>query len=182
MKFAGRFRLDLPTSSPRILVGTRGLAIALALLASLLLGPGSAAGQTGPSVTGVAVTSAPIAGATYGPGETIRVTLTFSEAVNVSGTPRLKIDMASAEWGEKWAAYASGSGTASLTFAHTVVQPNYSSQGIAVLANTLELNGGAITSVSSGTAAGLGHAGLDHDSNHRVDWPRTAPIQRRSAV
>ena len=86
----------------------------------------------------------------------------------MTGTPRLKIDMDPAEWGEKWAAYTSGSGTTTLTFAHTVVEPNYSSQGIAVLENTLELNGGTIR--TSGEDADLAHTGLGHDPKHKVDW------------
>ena len=45
--------------------------------------------------------------------------------------------------------FASGSGTATLTFTHTVVEPNYSTQGIAVLANSLALNGGTIRSSST---------------------------------
>ena len=105
----------------------------------------------------------------------IEVTLTFSEPVNVTGAPRLKIDMDPAEWGEKQAGYHSGSGTASLTFTHTVVEPNYSSQGIAVLENSLELNGGAVKSVSSDTDAELSHDGRDHDPNHKVDWQRSRP-------
>ena len=60
-------------------------------------------------MTGVAVTSTPASSDTYAQGETIRVTLTFSEAVEVTGAPRLKIDMDPADWGEKWAVYDSGS-------------------------------------------------------------------------
>ena len=128
-----------------------------------------------PSVTGVAVTSNAGDDDTYLLGETIRITLTFSETVNVTGAPRLKIDMDPAEWGEKWAAYESGSGTASLTFTHTVVEPNISTQGIAVLANSLELNGGSIKSASSNTDADLSHVGLAHDAEHKVDWQRSQP-------
>ena len=152
----------------------------LAALLALMLGPGTAASQSAPSVTGVAVASAPQRAPTYGLSETIRVTLTFSEAVNVSGEPRLKIDMDPADWGEKWVIYEEGTGTATLTFAHTVVEPNYSTGGIAVLANTLELNGGAIRSAASGADAALGHTGLDHNPNHRVDWRATAPVRPRS--
>ncbi|MXZ95236.1 MAG: hypothetical protein F4Y99_04830 [Acidimicrobiaceae bacterium] len=159
------------------------VAALLAVLLALVLGPGTAASQSEPSVTGVVVTSVPGASGIYGPGETIQVTLTFTEAVNVSGEPRLKIDMDPADWGEKWANYESGTGTASLTFAHTVVEPNYSTRGIAVLANTLELSGGAIRSATLEGDAALGHTGLDHDPNHRVDWRQaTAPIQPRSDV
>ena len=124
------------------------------------------------SVTGVSVVSDPGADQTYGLGDTIQVRVTFNQLVvdvdTSGGTPRLKIDMDPAEWGEKWASYASGSGTASLIFTHTVVEPNISTQGIAVLENTLELNGGTIR--SDDADAGLPHTGLAHDANHKVDW------------
>ena len=128
------------------------------------------AAATPPDSSGVAVTSSPASGDTYGLGETIQVTLTFSEAVDVTGMPRLKIDMDPADWGEKWATYESGSGTTSLTFTHEVVQPNESTQGIAVLADTLELNGGTIKSTTTEADADLAHDGLAHDANHKVDW------------
>ncbi len=127
------------------------------------------------AVTGVAVASDAGDDDTYVLDEVIEVTVTFSEAVDVTGTPQLKIDMDPAEWGEKWAGYESGSGTTSLTFTHTVVEPNISTQGIAVLADTLELNGGSIQSAASQADAGLSHAGLDHDAEHKVDWRRSAP-------
>ncbi len=129
----------------------------------------------GPSVTGVAITSGAGPDKTYALGQNIRVTLTFSETVNVTGTPYIKIDMDPADWGTKWAFYNSGSGGSSIVFAHTVVEPNYSTQGIAVLADSLRLYGGSITSVSSGTAATLSHSGLDHDANHKVNWKVTGP-------
>ena len=128
------------------------------------------AAVTPPDVTSVAVTSSPASGDTYALGETIRLTLTFSEAVDVTGTPRLKIDMDPAHWGEKWATYESGSGATSLTFVHEVVQPNISTQGIAVLEDTLELNGGAIKSTATEADADLSHTGLAHDANHKVAW------------
>ena len=123
-----------------------------------------------PTATGVAVSSSPAADDTYKLGETIRVRVTFDEAVDVTGSPRLQIDMDPAGWGEQWAPYESGSGTASLTFAHTVVEPNASTQGIAVLANSLALNGGTIRSTATEADAELAHAGLDHDPAHKVDW------------
>ena len=126
------------------------------------------------SITGVSVTSDPGSDDTYANCDVITITLTFSKTVNVDtsgGSPRLKVDMDPAEWGEKWAAYQGGSGAGSLTFAHTVVEPNISTQGIAVLANTLELNGGTIQ--SDGLAAQLGHSGLAHDSDHQVDWEQS---------
>ncbi|MYD85138.1 MAG: hypothetical protein F4Y14_02530, partial [Acidobacteria bacterium] len=119
----------------------------------LLIGSGVGQAQTTPTVTAVAITSGAGPDQTYALGHHVRVTLTFSEAVNVSGTPQVAIDMDPADWGTKQAAYSSGSGSAQLTFAHNVVEPNYSSQGVAVLANSLKLNGGTIPSTSSGAAA-----------------------------
>ena len=80
-----------------------------------------------------------------------------------------------AEWGEKPAGYHSGSGTVSLTFVHEVVEPNLSTQGIAVLENSLELNGGSIRSTAAQIDAELAHDGRDHDPSHKVDWRRTQP-------
>ena len=134
--------------------------------------PGQQQATTTPAVTGVAVVSDAGDDDTYVLGDVIRVRVMFSETVSVSGVPRLKIDMDPADWGEKWATYERGGGTASLTFAHTVVEPNFSSQGIAVLADTLEPDGGGIASAATGAAADLSHAGLAHDAEHKVDWQR----------
>ena len=68
----------------------------------------------------------------------------------MTGSPRLKIKM-DPRWGEFWADYDRGSGTDTLTFVYTVAEPNTSPQGIAVLANTLELNGGKIRLMSDRT-------------------------------
>ncbi len=125
---------------------------------------------TAPTVSALSISSDPGPDDTYGLGDAIQVAVTFSEAVDVSGSPRLTIDMDPARWGAKWATYAGGSGTTTLTFSHTVVAPNYSSRGIAVLAQTLELNGGTVRSASDSEDAALWHLGLDHDANHRVDW------------
>ena len=61
--------------------------------------------------------------ATYALGETVGVTLTFSEAVNVTGAPRVKIDFGSGAGDERWADYASGGGTPTmLEFAYTAAE------------------------------------------------------------
>ena len=125
-----------------------------------------------PGWTGVAVVSDAGGDDTYGLGDVIRVRVTFDEKVSVDttgGTPRLKIKM-DPTWGEFWAAWEGGSGTEALTFTHTVVEPNTSPRGIAVLANTLETGGGTIQSVATGAHAGPTHAGLGHDPAHKVNW------------
>ena len=124
-------------------------------------------------VTGVEWVSDAGADDTYALGERIRVQVTFSTAVEVDttgGTPGVTIDMDPADWGEKRAAYESGSGTDTLVFAHEVVEPNLSTEGIAVLANTLAFHGGTIRSAATQQDASLGHAGIDHDPAHKVDW------------
>ena len=130
-------------------------------------------GYSNPGVTGVELVSNAGSDRTYGLGEEIRVRLTYSEAVTVTGTPRLKIKM-DPSFGEKWADYASGSGTKTLQFAYTVVSMNRSQGGIAVLENTLELNGGTIKFTGE-TDAPLAHAGLAHDPNHQVDGSSAPP-------
>lgn len=128
-----------------------------------------------PTVTGVEVVSDAGADGTYAMGEVLSFRVTFSEPVEVSGTPLLGIDMDPAHWGRKDAVYTGGSGTTELTFTHEVIWPNYSSQGIAVLANTLALANGTIRSASSQTDADLAHVGLGHDPAHKVDWRQSPP-------
>ena len=107
------------------------------------------------------------------------MTATFGEAVDVEGAPRLAIDMDPAHWGGKRAAYEGGFGTGALTFVHEVVEPNISTEGVAVLANTPELDSGAIRSA----ATELPHAGLSHDPAYKVDWrPEAASVIGVSVV
>ena len=142
---------------------------------------GSFTTLSGPSVSGVEVVSYAGEDDTYAMSEVLRIRVTFSEAVDVTGAPTLGIDMDPADGGRTDAVYSGGSGTTQLTFAYTVIEPDYSSQGIAVIADTLELNGGAITAVVGGADAGLAHTGLGHDADHKVDWqqpPNRSPVFR----
>ena len=137
-----------------------------------------------PTPIGVAISSTPAHDAepagspdgtpeTYTLGKIIQVQMTFSRAVTVTGTPQITIKM-DPTYGEFQADYESGSGTAVLTFAYKVVSPNVSTEGIAVLANTLALNGGTIAD-GNGVAAALAHVGLNHDPNHKVASGTTTP-------
>ena len=129
-----------------------------------------------PLVTGVEVVSDPGEDDVYASGEVISVSVTFSEAVNVTGAPTLGIDMDPADGGREDAVYAGGSGTTQLTFDHTVNESDYSAQGIAVVADTLALNGGTITAAAGGADVDLAHTGLDHDSDHKVNWLNRPPV------
>ena len=107
---------------------------------------------------------------TYGKNETMRFRVTFSEAMNVTGTPQLGF-IIDPNYPAKQANYESGSGTAMLTFAFAVQRFNNARDGIAVPANSLALNGGTITTTAGGVAAGLAHTGLSADPNHKVNAP-----------
>ena len=123
-------------------------------------------------VTKVELVSAAGPDDTYTPGDTVRVRVTFDMAVTVDttdGTPRLKIDLdGDPSSGERWAAYASGSGRAELVFAYTVVTGDASAQGISVPADALQENGGTLRS-PAGTDAKLDHPAVAASASHKVD-------------
>jgi hypothetical protein len=99
-----------------------------------------------PAITSV---SGPAAG-TYIVGQHLDFTVVFSEAVVVTGTPRLVLTIGSTT---QYATYLSGSGTSTLTFRYTVQSGDLDSDGIAV-ASPIDLNGGTIKDVP-GNDAGL---------------------------
>jgi hypothetical protein len=99
-----------------------------------------------PTITSV---TGPAAG-TYIVGQTLDFTVVFSEAVAVTGTPRLVLTIGSTT---RYATYLTGSGTSTLTFRYTVQAGDLNSDGIAV-ASPIDLNGGTITDVP-GNDAGL---------------------------
>ena len=136
-----------------------------------------------PYVTGVALSSDPGEDGSYSSGDAIKVKLTFKKDVNVTGTPRLKIDLDPATGGEKWANYASGSGARVLEFTYTVAVEDVSGAGVAVLENTLALNGGTIRGAPPGSAdnARLAHEGLRHNSAHRIVRQGTSALVPQSA-
>ena len=144
---------------------TRPLFIAAVMLA-LLVSAGVAHAQgtpTVPTIESVAVTSGPGGDGGYAIGDEIQVGLTFSEAVTVTGIPQLTLDVGGQS---RTAEYSEGSTTAQLLFTYTVATGDEDTDGIAVVANSLALNGGAIRAGS--VNATLTHGGLQSD-DHRVD-------------
>ncbi|MGI0008346.1 MAG: hypothetical protein ACRD92_01855 [Nitrosopumilaceae archaeon] len=113
-----------------------------------------------PIVSSVSSTSA---NGSYNVGDTIAVTITFSEPVNVSGTPRLLLETGSTD---RFAIYVSGSGTATLTFNYVVQIGDTTADLDYVSTTSLELNGGTISDPTNnnvvltlptpGTAGSLG--------------------------
>ena len=128
-----------------------------------------------PAVTSVDVTSTPTAMTdTYGRDETIEVTVTFDQAVTVTGTPRIQLRIGGgAQDNLKWANYASGSGNEALVFAYTVQAGDMDDNGIYIEANELELNGGTIQGVDDDVAATLTYTRPGTQSGHKVDGSLT---------
>ena len=144
---------------------TRSLFIGAVMLA-LLVSAGVAYAQgtpTAPTIESVAVTSDPGEDGGYAIGDEIQVGLTFSEAVTVTGAPQLTLDVGGQN---RTAEYSAGSSTTQLLFTYTVASGDEDTDGIAVVANGLALNGGAIRAGT--TDATLTHAGL-HAAGHKVD-------------
>ncbi|HEY3840210.1 MAG TPA: Ig-like domain repeat protein, partial [Bryobacteraceae bacterium] len=79
----------------------------------------------------------------YGAGSVIPITVTFSKAVNVTGTPLLALNDGGS------ASYASGSGGTTLTFSYTVVAGQNVATLDAASTTALTLNGGTIQNLST---------------------------------
>ena len=123
-----------------------------------------------PTVESVALSDAGTDGA-YGIGDTVSVTVTFTDSVDVAGVPQLDIDVAGSD---KKLSYDSGTGTAALVFTgYTVAENEVDADGIEIAANELELGGGTIRKKgSTDVNATLTHAAVAAESTHRVDGVR----------
>ena len=93
----------------------------------------------GPALTRVTSVVVP-SNATYGAGQDLSFTLNWSQAVDVTGTPRLALTIGSTT---RYATYVAGSGTAALVFKYTVQSGDGDADGIAV-GSSVDLNGGTL--------------------------------------
>ena len=104
----------------------------------------------------------------YAIDDGVTATVTFSEAVTVTGTPQLTIDVGGSE---KTLDYASGSGTTALVFSgYTVAANEEDTDGLSVAENKLTLNSGTIKASAGGNPdADLDHVAVPDSANHKVD-------------
>ena len=122
--------------------------------------------STAPTVSTVAITSSPGTDNTYATGDTITATLTFSEAVSITGTPRITLDIGGQP---RYAAYSGdGSSAAAQAFSYTALVSDTDTDGVSVLANSLALDGGTIQATDDSANATLTHAAMTF-ANHKVD-------------
>ena len=86
---------------------------------------------------------------TFSIGDSVSIQVTFTEAVTVSGTPRLTLETGSTD---RAVDYVSGSGTSTLTFTYTVQAGDSSTDLDYVSTSSLALNGGSIVDAATNTA------------------------------
>ena len=140
-------------------------------------------GDAVPTIETVAVPSTPrltSAGGTepdtYGRGETIEFSVTFSEPVEVTGDPQFGFSLD----GARVADYASGTGSETLVFVYSVRQDDVDDDGIWVGnhssgTRTLQLDSDdAIAAAVGGADADLEHDRLNQLSGHKVDGSRVS--------
>ena len=133
-----------------------------------------------PLITDIEVTSTPKADPdndTYGLGEDIEITVTFSEAVRATGD----VDFGLSVSGAKRARLKSSSGTTELVFAYTVQASDEDDNGIWIghpghdTIPTFDLQTGqTVTGAVSGLRADLDHDEEGRKDNHKVDGSLTA--------
>ena len=120
----------------------------------------------GPTVTSVTSVSATVSDGAHGTGTVIPITVVFSGAVTVTGTPQLTLETGATD---ETADFASGSGSDTLTFNYTVAAGNTSADLDYTDTAALVANGGTIKDGSDADAvltlpapAAAGSLGADH--------------------
>ena len=120
--------------------------------------------QSASAVSRISFGASPRSGNTYRSGDAIRVTVKFSSAVTVTGTPQLELTIGS---NRRQADYFYGSGSRNLKFSYTVQAADRDTNGVSIAANALSLNSGTIR---AGTQdATLTHTGVADDATRKVD-------------
>ncbi|MYG27297.1 MAG: hypothetical protein F4213_14945, partial [Boseongicola sp. SB0677_bin_26] len=136
--------------------------------------PGRNAGQDAtrkvdalrPTVESVGFTGGPAAGGVYAAGEAIRVTVKFREAVAVTGTPQVALDIGGTERKASYTLRRADGKT--LEFSYTVVAADGDADGISIGENALTLNDGTIKD-ANGNAANLDHGAVGRQAGRKVN-------------
>ena len=124
-------------------------------------------------VTGMSITSSPESGDTYRRGETIEITQTFSQPVQVNGDMGVSIRVGDDRGNWSGAYYQSGSGSDTLVFGYKVEPGDVDGDGISVDAGDGAISGyiggGTITAVVSRSPALRSYPAIGDSSDHKVD-------------
>ncbi|MFA7276253.1 MAG: hypothetical protein WC043_05570 [Pseudobdellovibrionaceae bacterium] len=100
----------------------------------------------------------------------IPFTVTMSESVNVTGTPRIVLDV---DGTTRYATYASGSGTATLTFTYNATSGDLDLNGIGIASTSVDVNGGTITDLNGNALTNLTFV-APNTSAVKIDYPSIA--------
>ena len=124
-----------------------------------------------PRATAVAVTSTPASRGIYRAGETIEISATFDQEVDVTGTPTVEITVGSGDDAGRDADYTGGSGTSTLLFEYEVQADDQDNDGISVAA--VDTGGfgddGSITATGTDHSANTALPALADQAAHAVD-------------
>jgi hypothetical protein len=93
-------------------------------------------------------------------------TINMSEAVTVTGTPRIAVDVGGVT---RYATYTSGSGSAALVFTYAMVAGDVDLDGVA-LSSPIDLNGGTITDLNGNPQTDLTFT-VPNTSGVKIDYP-----------
>ncbi|MEB6651086.1 cadherin repeat domain-containing protein [Aeromonas caviae] len=129
---------------------------------------------TAPTVSSVGITGASGAQSnTLNAGDVVSITVTMAEATVIDtagGTPRVALNIGG---NTVYANYVSGSGTTSLLFQYTILAGQTDANGISIVANGLEANGGTLSD-AAGNDANLSHSLVTDNASYLVYT--TAPV------
>ncbi len=142
------------------------LPLLLIALAALVLPSVAHAQSTAPTVSSVAITSSPGMDNTYATGDTITVSLAFSEAVIVTGAPYVVVDIGGQP--RNFSYSVDGSSVAAQPFSYTALVGDRDLDGVSLLVNSLTLNGGTIRATDDSANATLTHTTMTL-ATHKVD-------------
>lgn len=157
------------------------LAMAAALaVAGLMAGPAMAqSDEVAPTITSVAITSNPGDDNTYGAGDHIDVTVTFSEEVYIrgAGSVQLGLDIGGVS---KLATFTNNSTSiyhSTVILRYTVAVGDVDTEGVSITANSFRQRTEPDKKEDNpiqdraGNQADLSHAALPDDPNHMVNAP-----------
>ena len=118
-------------------------------------------------------------GGTYTKGDTMWLEVWFDQAVSVSGSPRLGLQIGSRT--RQAGGELSATDAHLMLFSYRVRAGDVDTKGVSIGANALTLNGGSIVSAADGTVnAVLTHGAVAANAGRKVDGgPVTAPVVNR---
>ena len=145
----------------------RAAAVLLLSVAALTAATAPAAAQT---ISTVALTSNAGTDATYAIGNDVVATVTFTEAVDVTGTPELALNVGGFT---KDAECAAGTNVLTMACTYEVDENDEDTNGISIDAGSVALIGGSIKKAGdTAVNATLSHTGAAADADHKVDGVR----------